>query len=425
MKANYLLLLFILSSTYCAAKEVFLKTMPAESKVAVAFTAPVKSICFFEIATEDAAFQEHKKAEREVYDYFGVVTTDFPIFNIGDEDVVEYDNEDERYFFYRPHAKGKTGMVISDGKQMPIVVYDPSQYLATIKSYLKIESADDVVPKTKTANDYKTNQHRIELLMRIKYQPDDAYAKLLIEHGNTVHYFVKNKEFQGTCQCREIQNQLYKDSTLKTKMPTRFVTVYNENADMVALSYYLDNKLQNETFYNRYTNNLLKNMTSVLGGDTSETRFVYEPDRYHTIHFDNGKPYSYETFFLNNKKQCIRRISHRTDRSLVWDIKYEYDKHGRLIREEDQDDEKIYEYKDAKVDYFSAFSNYDKQSHKLLMRNERIWDKDVNVFVGKDGDGKQTFKSVTITKKDCSSVTYSFDADNKLSNASIATCVKP
>jgi len=110
---------------------------------------------------------------------------------------------------------------------------------------------------------------------------------------------------------------------------------------------------------------------------------------------------------------------------LVWDIKYEYDKQGRLIREEDEDSKTTYEFQDDKVDYYSAFSKYDKPSNKLMMRNERIWEKDKNVFVGKDGEGKQTFKSITITKKDCSSVTYNLDAENKLTWTNLATCVNP
>lgn len=403
----------------CNSPKALVSKPPAHEKPAVAFTQPVTSVCFFGVDDSSAAFQKHKNEIHTVNQYFGPVYDNFPVFNIGDANIVAYSNTSGQTYFYRPRAKRKYGMVVSNGKDKPVVVYEPEHYLSEIKKHLRISSADDIVPKTKAVNDELSYSAQMERILQSDYKPDKTYTHLLVKNGNTIHY---PKRTTGPCDCRERFFEIYSDSSLRQKIGIAYHYQYNDLGQLIQLESFSNGQSQGITRYGINAQGLIQQMSSGNEEDGSVVKFIYQPDRYYAISMEQGKPVSYETFFLNEKKQCIRRLTHRPDKSLVWDIRYRYDTKDRIIKEEQQDKETVYEYRNDSDSMYAASSSYSLAPRKRNSRHEVKSEKNKQIFTGTDDNGLQTFRSVTITEAGCATKTFSYDKDNRLTSVAVARC---
>ncbi|WP_316803200.1 hypothetical protein [Pedobacter nototheniae] len=421
MKKNIFIIcfLFLCHSSFA---QVFLRSKPQNVKADVAFSEPTSSIIFFGTDDGSAAFQKHKKNISIINNYFGPVYAVFPIFNIGDGKLVEYQNKTSKYYFFKPTSKKTFGMVISNGNTQPVIVNSPDNYLKTIKVYLNISSADDLIPKTLAKRDEKAAQREMEQILKLKFEPGKDYADKLIKNSNTVHYSKPYDDGGYKMNCNDRIFEVFADSLLTQKSNYGAKYQYNKNNEMIGLINTIDGKDASFSKYVRNKNGLIE---MIIGGDLKSadtTFFIYEKDKYHTISKSKGALYGLETFFLNDQMQCVRRLSKNNDQSVVWDITYIYDKFGRLVREGKVDSEMIYEYKSDQDMFFSGFRSYDLNPKKMILNNQIFREKNKQTFIGRDGMENQNFRSVTYTSKDGSSKTYSYDKDNKLTSVAVVRC---
>lgn len=405
------------------SQNIFLKAKPSGEKTAVGFTEPSPSVVFFGIEDNSQSFKNHIQKSKEINTYFGSVYTSFPIFNIGKENVVEYTNSNGKFVFYRPNAKKTFGMVISNGKEQPILVSNPDQYLKTIKTYLNIGNADYLVPKTLDERDQKNAQLKMKDVLKINFVPDQAYAKKLIKNAHSVHYSKAYDDGSPKMNCNKRVFEMFSDSLMTAKSPYGANYLYDDKNVMQSMDNTMNGKASGYSKYIRDHNGLIKKIISGAENSTDSTVFIYEKDKYHTVSFSGSRPYSLETLFLNDQMQCVRRLSKRSDQSIIADITYIYDKFGRIIREGKVDSEMIYSYKSDTDIIFSGFKSYTLNPRKLDLQNEIIREKNKQTFIGRNGTGALNFKSVTYTAKDGSTKTYSYDKDNKLTSVSVIRCL--
>ncbi|MCZ4243950.1 hypothetical protein [Pedobacter punctiformis] len=417
----YLFFLFLPYASF--SQQVFIKVKPQNLKSDVAFGEPSPSVAFFGIDDETDTFKKHKANIKNVNAYFGPVYDSFPIFDIGSGKLIEYQNKSGKYFFYRVNTKKPFGMVISNGKDQPIMVNTPDAYLKTIKTYLNIANPDYLIPKTLDANNQKSAQVEMEAIMKSTFVPDQKYAESLLKNANTVHYTKPSKaEQELNCNCLKKVYHMYKDSLMKEETAQSMEYIYNDKKQYLATINYTDGKPSGTIKYIRNPNGLINKMVMDYGNSSSEVRFIYEKDKFHTISMDGAKPDNYETFFLNDQMQCVRRLSKRNDGSLIWDISYVYDKFGRLVREAQTDSETIYTYKSDQDDVFSQFEVYTLNPRKLSISNQIIREKNKQTFLGRDGNLKPTMKHITINTDNCTFKTYAYDANNNLNYFIVIKC---
>lgn len=420
------ILLFLCASISIASysQSIFLRAKPSGERTAVGITDPSPSVVFFGVDDDSKSFKNHKQKSKEINAYFGPVYTTFPIFNIGKENVVEYTNSNGKYVFYRPNVKKAFGMVLSNGKDQPILVSNPDQYLKMIKTYLNIGNADYLVPKTLDERDQKKAELEMQEVLKIKFATDISYAQTLIKNANSVHYSKVYDDGSAKMTCTKRLFEIFSDSLMTNKSPYGGNYLYNNKNELLSLDNTLNGKANGYSKYVRDHNGLIRKIISGDENSTDSTVFIYEKDKYHTVSFSGARPYSYETFFLNDQMQCVRRFSKRSDQSIISDITYIYDKFGRIIREGKVDSEMIYSYnKDTDV-IFSGFKSYTLNPRKLELQNEVIRERSKSIFIGKDGTGKQNFKSVTYIAKDGATKTYSYDQENKLTSVGVMRCLE-
>ncbi|NQX39704.1 hypothetical protein SAMN05421820_106101 [Pedobacter steynii] len=411
-------LLLCFFSTNSFAQKVFLREMPLKEKAAISFTEPGNSIIFFGSDDRSPQYQKHKKNSREVNAYFGAVYSSFPIFDINTKNVVEYNNTSGRFFFYRPNARKPYGMLISNGIDQPILVTRPDQYLKTIKTYLNISSADELVPKILDQKNSISLLEEMKQIMKSKFVPDQDYAVQLIKNANTIHYLSHSKRYVD-CNCPERNAEMFKDSLMQEKMSNHSTYLYNDKNQVLEMSNFNQGELSYRLRYTIDQSGLILELIS----DNNTTRFIYEKDRYHTINIENGVPRSCETFYFNDQKQCVRRFSRGPDAGSGSNTDYIYDQYGRIVRESSKDSETIYEYKNETDDLYTKSSFYSLNPKTLSSQNEIIWEHPYKqIMLGKDKNLQQLFKQVTLIGQDCSLKSYFYDKDNKLTMVSIIGC---
>ncbi|SHF16844.1 hypothetical protein [Pedobacter caeni] len=415
-------LLLNLFSTQSFSQKLFLKKMPPKETAAISFSEPVNSLIFFGSDDGSSKYQKHKKHRKEVHAYFGAVYSSLPIFNIDEQKVVAYHNQSGPFFFYRPNTKKAYGMLISNGKDQPILVTQPDQYMKTIKTYLNISSADDLVPKTLDRKNSIGLQEEIKQILASKFLPDGNYAAQLIKNANTIHYLSQSKKYIQ-CNCPERITEMFKDSLMKEKMPNHSTYRYNDKNQVLEMNHFYEGKLSYSLKYSIDNSGLIRKLVSSDGSTSSITQFVYEKDRYHTVQIENGQPYSFETFYFNDQKQCVRRFSRGADPTSSSNTDYIFDKHGRLIRESSTSSETIYQYKNETDDLYSRSDFYSLNPKTLNSQNELIWESpERQIYLGRDKDQQQLFKQVTITGKDGSLKSYFYDKNDQLTSVTIISC---
>lgn len=425
MKRFLYIFLFMLCYKSAFSQHVFLLEKPADEKADLSFKRPEPSLVFFGEDDGSPGFKKHNQNATKIKAYFGSAFSDFTIFNINTGKLVEYHNTSGWFFFYKPHIKKAYGMILSNGKEEPLIISDPDLYLKIVTDYLNIGNTDTKVGKASDTENNVTVREEMEQIMKSTFVPDQNYAKRLITNVNIIQYkkdYKREEEFQ--CSCRERHITIFRDSLLKEKLPESTQNLYDNQHQLLETKNFKNGEVTSSHKYIRNKNGLIEKIQNDLGNSISLTQFFYEKDRFHTVNIENAEAISFETFYLNDQMQCIRRLSKKSDGTVVWDIYYIYDQFGRLIRESQTDCESFYQYDNNQDDAYSSFKFYTLEPKMLKFSAKMSWDGNKQTIVGLNGFSEQTYRSVSVREKNCNIRTYQYDGDNKLTSVSITSCKK-
>jgi hypothetical protein len=414
-------ILCILAS--CSTQKIFLNQLPENETASVSFSEATTSVCFFGEKNDSNEYLKHHTAEQEVSNYFGPVTVDFPVFNIGTENYVSYKNERGDFVFYRQNLKGKYGIVISNGIDMPIIESNPKKYLSKIKSYLK-KNNEDIINEEKQDSIKESNfQVVVKELTQKNVLLGKDYADALIKNANNIrsgYPFLSKFKKEKRCIFKKQTTSIYEDLKMTKKSPSSYIYFYDENGQPTKINYYLDKKITNTTTYSRNGYDLIEKITHDNQGQILTLRYHYYPDKFYVITYEGDRAISYDIYYLNEKKQCNHHLTYENDQSISLDETFRFDEFGRIIEETKKDSQITYAYKDSKSYLFSEFKMYNLNPKKLLVQNAIVNEKNTETYIGKNAEGKQTYKSITITSPDCSIIkSTNYDDKNKFTSSSI------
>ncbi len=407
-----LLIFFLLAITICNSQNVFIDEKPKDEITAMEFPKKTKSIIFFGEKDISQTYKNHKKGELEVNAFFGASYDNFVIANILSKNIVVYNNRKDKFIFYRLNAEQEFGVIISDGKNKPIVIYEPKLYLESVKKYLKIENADQVVPKSeneKNTSEYVKEMNRI---MSLNFEINQNYADLIINNSNTVHY-IKPKKDEENCKYKKRKFEVFQDEAMTLKASYGANYYYDKKNRLIKLENMVNDSITDVLNYQTDEFGLLTYLKN-KNNELVTAVYIYQIDKFYVVYLEDEEPISYETFYLNDKKQCINRTSYREDKSVVIDIKYFYDNFNRVIKEIDDDVETIYSYKNNTNDYYSKLIRRTVSDKKIISEYNLSRLKSFNFFEEKNESGKVINTSKTITNLNCDTQTYLYDQNKKL-----------
>ncbi|MCX2451218.1 hypothetical protein OQX61_08045 [Pedobacter sp. PLR] len=265
-------------------------------------------------------------------------------------------------------------------------------------------------------------QEEMERILYSTFEPDQSYADMLIKNGNTFDYVkLYKRDLIHPCDCPEKTYQEFQDSLMQQPLSVKTRFVYNDDNLLLESTHLNDGHLTARLNYTRDDHGLIQKIMTNNQDGKFLTWFVYEKDRYYKVTLKDGVPEAYETFLLNDLKQCIRRFSIKSELLSAMDISFSYDQLGRVVKETTKDSELIYEYQHDE-DVYTKFKFYSLNPRKLFSINEMTSDNNRQSLVGKTAALAPSFKYIRERDGDCIVRSYVYNENDRLMSTTLESC---
>jgi hypothetical protein len=341
-------------------------------------------------------------------------TEEVHVLRINEKYVLEFRNYGY-YYFNNNGAKLKSGMILSNGVDEPIIETNPDNYIKAYESYFKVPFDDKVyhakMRKAEVAKRQKESRQKLEERFKI----NENYAALLIENSN-ISYFPKKNLFNLNCLKGKVIEKAFKDSARKTKSIMQLETVYDKNGLTKQYSTFMNDALYSEDIYYRNSYNLIDSIVHKNEkGVKSKVLFKYGKNQVTTISVKEKDVMISNVFYLNDKFQCIKSETVNASGDVVLTNFFEYDNLGRVIKETGSDQKKEYEYKNQQEVFYSKLKIYNLEDNVFISENIRYTEGNKDIFISKNKD-KVLSKTISLNNSNgCTKMVYNYDSDNKLS----------
>ena len=335
------------------------------------------------------------------------------VLRINENYVLEFKNYGY-YYFNNNGAKLKSGMILSNGVDKPIIVTNPDNYIKAYESYFEVPFNDKVyyskLRKAEIAERQKESQKKLEERFRI----NENYAALLIKNSNTSFY--PKKSFNLSCLKGKVITKAFKDSARITKSIMQLETLYDKNGLTKQYSTFIDDVLYSEDIYYRNSYNLIDSIVRRNEkGLKSKDVFKYGKNQFTIISVNEKNAMISNVFYLNDKFQCIKKETLNGSGDVVITSFLKYDNWGRIIEENNATEKIQYEYKNQQEAFYSNMKFYNIKDNTLLTENIRYEDGNKGIFISKSKD-KVLSKTISLNNSNgCTKMVYNYDSNNKLS----------
>ncbi len=266
-------------------------------------------------------------------------------------------------------------------------------------------------------------QKEMEKLLYSTFEPDQTYADLLLKNANTLDYpIVYKREQHLPCDCRERIYQEFQDSLMQQPLSVKVRYIYNDDQQLLESTHLNDGQLTSKLSYTRDDHGLIQKIRTINQYGKFLTWFIYEKDRFHKVTLQDDVPAAYETFFLSDLKQVIRRSAIQTELIPAISHSFNYDQLGRLTKETTREAELIYEYPNDEEDVYSKFSYYRLNPRKLISINEITWDNNRQILVGKTANLQPSFRHIKEKTDNCTLRSYVYNENERLMSSTLDSC---
>lgn len=399
--------LFVLSA--CSGKR-FMTKNPAPDEEMYSMNKEEVSLVFFE--TENASdLQEHLKIYKRFAEAFAD-GEDVHVLSISQNTVIEFENYGF-YYFYNNGAKFKSGMILSNGVDEPIIETNPKNYIKRYEAYFNVLFNDKVYYGQKRKAEIEERRKKSEQLLNERMKVDQHYATLLINNANAPFY--PKKSGIGPCLTGKVMIKLFEDSAKTKKGAVELETVYDKNGLIKRTTTLINGKLFSEELYHRNTFNLIDSIVNIDNkGTRSKSVFKYGKNHYTVVSVDATGAMISNVFHLNDKFQCVKKETLNGSGDVVTITLISYDGKGRVVEEINASQQLVYEYKSPEDDFYSVLRSYDK-NHELLNENIRTNENGKEIFVVRNKDGLVS-KTISVNNpKGCTMTVYNYNMQNQIS----------
>lgn len=268
-------------------------------------------------------------------------------------------------------------------------------------------------------NTSEPNRVDVNILLQSTYLPDKKDIQLILHNSNTGLYYFKYDDciFKATKSIL----QEYEDSLLTIKKPTKTIITYQNGLEIKREIlgpenfYWVTDHIRNKDGI------LLKSVVTKNKIEENRYEYRYEKDRIYQIYIEKNKIFFYDTYFLNEKKQCYRKISQSPNHDIDSDWQYFYDDKGRNIKISYGTYEIIFTYLNNTDNFYSTLKNYDLEPRILRSSIESIKEGKKRTIISRDDTGNIQSKMIYITEPNCNTTKYTYNRKNELIHISVST----
>ncbi len=371
------------------------------------------SLVFFDHNQEDG-LEKHLNMYQRFADAFDTIQ-DVHIYHVNEDCVIEFRNYGY-YYFNNNNGKLKSGMILSNGVDKPILVTNPDKYIETYESYFKVPFNDKVYYGKLRKAEIAERQKESEKELKAKFKLDQNYADNLMRNSN-VAYYPKPNAFLN-CSAVKVTAKAFRDSTKTTKSFMQIETLYDKNGLTKQYSTIINGVLYSEDLYYRNSYHLIDSIVRRNEkGEKSKDVFKYGKKQFSIISVDQKNIMISKVFHLNDKFQCVKSETVNGSGDVVAVTFFEYDEFGRIVKEVNATQKLVYEYKNAQEVFYSKMDIYSIKDNVLLSSNIRYSEGKKDIFISKEGN-KILSKIVSLNNSNgCTKTVYNYNSENKLTEA--------
>lgn len=404
-----IIVLFVVVS--CSSKIITKTTADVESDVSVTDDTLILLIENEDIRATPSEIDAHNKMSESLYNQFGPVTTEFPMFSTTGKKFLLSSN-DNHWLVDANKMKKRTAILLFDGKNKPIIEYNVRNYPVLISKYFPKNIRNNNIALEKENQLRKGFRKRLDSLLSISFSPDKKYAEKIINNGGSRYYHIPS-----SVKCDGyFQTTQYRDTTLKH--PSNISkTNYNDGRILTTWSKFLEHNHISEIKYHYSSkNNLLDSITfsSSTEKEDNVVLFKYLPDRYISWHKNLN---SMEENFLNNSLQVIKCTEYNRTGQVYLETFCEYDTYGRLFSKKiyfqnEEIQTIVYQY-NTPTDKIHSKTTITSADDEDIQENYTFNEKNKHVFISKtNGVINQKFVSDYID--DCQKTTTIYNEDGQV-----------
>lgn len=414
MKTFPLILLFLLLYS-CSPKVTRIAT--SADKANFGITNPSKAVFFVEnekIAAPEDRISDHKIIADLLYKQLGGATDRLMVARTNAK-TFKFSNGTVTWFVDVEVFPKRTAMILFNGKNEPVIEYNPKNYERIVKTQLSNEL------KTKQKSDNETQIAKKEALgtwntmESVPFKTDQKYADRIINHSNTIYYPLLNFEDGGNCN-GQFTNIIYSDEKQQKVSYTANLTY--RNGKMLEYRYSREGVERIQKYYLNKVNLLDSIVTTENGKREMKLNFKYLPDQF-TIHSSYGDR---EEFHLNTKGQVDIKYDFDKENKMKREIHYTYDNLGRVLKEESMSKGEspvtnTYQYDSDTRKMYSKMIIQTKEGKILSENVAQIMD-GKHIFTS-IADGKVQSKSVSTLTNHCEGKVITYDGSGKVLSVSV------
>lgn len=365
------------------------------------------TLLFFD--TEDAeGLTDHLAIYKRFAEAFAD-TDEVLVLNINSQTVIEFENYGY-YYFNNDGSKLKSGMILSNGVDMPIIEANPEKYIKRYEDYFGVPFNDKVYYGQKRKAEIATHQTEAEKLLKERVKIDNRYATQLITNSNTSFY--PKKVFNQACRTGKVIIQLFEDSVKTKKGAVQIETVYNSEGQIKSNTTLINGVAYANEIYYRNAYQLIDSIVKIdEKGLKSKSVFKYGKNQYAIVSIDGPSIMTSGIFYLNDKFQCVKKETLNGSGDVVRTTACRYDDRGRIIEEVSEDQRLVYEYKNRQDEFYASLKSYNTKTQSLMHESTRLDENGKVIFINK-ANNKILSTSVSVNDLNgCTKTVYNYNGD--------------
>ena len=326
----------------------------------------IPGVVFYAQKDSGAVFTKHNVIYKRFMAHFGK-TTELKTIAPNQDQVVKFSNEKD-YYFRNKKSANPIGLILSNGKDKPIIINQPDKYIEVFEKYFEIPFRDKVYQQERKEKIKKQNTQKTLEILNNDYEIKEAIALKIQKNPNSLYF--PRKKLSAKCKKDRVTTTYFKDSSKKKKTGKQTIEWFDENFQITKSATFQSKKLISETLYYRNKFSLIDSIISVDSkGEKTKKIYKYHKTYFAVLTVEEKNVALTDIYYLDSDSYLPTKGENYNDNGEMKGFPkyYKYDARNRIIEETEGANKSLYEYKDFQDDNYNHFKSL--ENGKVVSEN--------------------------------------------------------
>jgi hypothetical protein len=311
-------------------------------------------------------FSRHNAVYKRFMAHFGK-TTELKIVAPSPDQVVKFSNEKE-YYFRNKKSANPIGLILSNGKDRPIIINQPEKYIEEFEKFFEIPFRDKVYQQERKEKIKKQNTQKAVEILNDDFELSEAIALKIRKNPHAMYY--PRKKLSGKCKKDKVTITYFKDASKKKKTGTQTVESFDKNFQIIKSATFKNRKLISEIYFYRNGFSLIDSIVSVDSkGVKSKSIYKYHKTYFAVLTVEDKNIALTDIYYLDPDSFLpVKGESYNDNGEMKGFPKYyKYDTQNRITEETEGANRLLYEYENPEEENYSHFKSL--ENGKMVSEN--------------------------------------------------------